>query len=309
MSVVRPASHCPGVRGADPAARQRPGRLLAAPRAAARAAAACAVSPRYVARRAARGRSSPSRSPRSRSCAAPGGTSLVHAACDLPGGLRARPGAHRGGVHRPEHMYLPDSITLGGTLFGLATPALRGLDLADALIGAAVGLLGVWLPFIVGYRASAGARGMGLGDAKLVMLAGAWFGWPGAAFALFAGRDSGHHRRDRRSPRAGQDRRAGSRARGPRRAPARRRTRATPRPARPSRTTRSPPRPEEGVMAARMPFGPFLCLAIIEWMLGWRLDPRPLRVSGLAVTGGGGRRAAFCGSPLRERRQRFSTGT
>ena len=26
--------------------------------------------------------------------------------------------------------------------------------------------------------------------------------------------------------------------------------------------------PDEGVMAARMPFGPFLCLAIIEWMLG-----------------------------------------
>ena len=28
---------------------------------------------------------------------------------------------------------------------------------------------------------------MGLGDAKLVMMAGAWFGWTGAMFALLAG--------------------------------------------------------------------------------------------------------------------------
>ena len=28
---------------------------------------------------------------------------------------------------------------------------------------------------------------MGLGDAKIVMLAGAWFGWHGALFALLAG--------------------------------------------------------------------------------------------------------------------------
>ena len=28
---------------------------------------------------------------------------------------------------------------------------------------------------------------MGRGDAKLTMLAGAWFGWPGAVFALLAG--------------------------------------------------------------------------------------------------------------------------
>jgi leader peptidase (prepilin peptidase)/N-methyltransferase len=32
--------------------------------------------------------------------------------------------------------------------------------------------------------------------------------------------------------------------------------------------------PGEGLMAARLPFGPFLCLAIIEWMLGseWIVD-------------------------------------
>ena len=32
--------------------------------------------------------------------------------------------------------------------------------------------------------------------------------------------------------------------------------------------------PAEGVMAARLPFGPFLCLAILEWMLAgpWIAD-------------------------------------
>src|SRR5437764_570098 len=44
-----------------------------------------------------------------------------------------------------------------------------------------------WLPFIVLYRLVRGRAGRGLGDAKLLALAGAWFGWPGAAFVLFAG--------------------------------------------------------------------------------------------------------------------------
>jgi leader peptidase (prepilin peptidase) / N-methyltransferase len=32
--------------------------------------------------------------------------------------------------------------------------------------------------------------------------------------------------------------------------------------------------PADGIMAARMPFGPFLCLAILEWMLAgpWIAD-------------------------------------
>jgi leader peptidase (prepilin peptidase)/N-methyltransferase len=45
----------------------------------------------------------------------------------------------------------------------------------------------VWLPFSVLYRLVRGRTGMGLGDAKLVMMAGAWFGWRGALFALLAG--------------------------------------------------------------------------------------------------------------------------
>jgi leader peptidase (prepilin peptidase)/N-methyltransferase len=86
-----------------------------------------------------------------------------------------------------EHMYVPDAISIGGTLFGLATFSLRGLSFTEALLGAAMGFGIVWLPFGVVYKAIRGRTGMGLGDAKLVMLAGAWFGWQGAFFALLAG--------------------------------------------------------------------------------------------------------------------------
>jgi leader peptidase (prepilin peptidase)/N-methyltransferase len=165
-----------------------------------------------------------------------------------------------------EHMYLPDSITLGGTLFGLATPGLRGLGWGDVVVGAAVGFAGVWLPLVVGYKALRGRPGMGLGDAKLVMLAGAWFGWHGAAFALFAGalqasvgaivmllvrgkiEEPEGVRRDREelqaAAAAGDEEAQQAIAEDPL---------AT--------------APGEGLLAARMPFGPFLCLAILEWML------------------------------------------
>src|SRR5882724_9873615 len=87
-----------------------------------------------------------------------------------------------------EHMYVPDPISIGGTLFGLATFSLRpNLCFGDAVLGALVGFAIVWLPFGLVYRWIRGRTGMGLGDAKLVMMAGAWFGWPGAVFALLAG--------------------------------------------------------------------------------------------------------------------------
>ncbi|WP_272419499.1 prepilin peptidase [Polyangium jinanense] len=86
-----------------------------------------------------------------------------------------------------EHMILPDEITLGGAVLGLATASLRDLSFVDSLIGAAVGFAVVWLPFIVIYPRLRGGVGMGLGDAKLLMLAGAWFGWGGALVVLCAG--------------------------------------------------------------------------------------------------------------------------
>jgi leader peptidase (prepilin peptidase)/N-methyltransferase len=86
-----------------------------------------------------------------------------------------------------EHLIVPDSITLGGTMAGLATASFRDLPYWESLLGAAVGFVVVWLPFVVVYPWLRGRVGMGLGDAKLLMLAGAWFGWPGALLVLGAG--------------------------------------------------------------------------------------------------------------------------
>jgi leader peptidase (prepilin peptidase)/N-methyltransferase len=165
-----------------------------------------------------------------------------------------------------EYMYLPDAVTIGGTLFGIATPSLRGLTWLEVLFGAAAGFVGVWLPFIVGYKAVRGRVGMGLGDAKLVMLAGAWFGWKGAVFAVFAGaiqataaamvmllsRGKIEEPESVRQDREELERAAAS---GDEEA---------------KRVIEEDPlgtAPGEGVLAARLPFGPFLCIAIIEWML------------------------------------------
>ena len=87
-----------------------------------------------------------------------------------------------------EFMILPDSITLGGTVLGIATAFIRpDVGFTQSAIGAAVGFFGIWLLFDVLYRRIRGKVGMGLGDAKLLMLAGAWFGWQGVLFALLAG--------------------------------------------------------------------------------------------------------------------------
>ena len=86
-----------------------------------------------------------------------------------------------------EYMILPDSLTLGGAALGLASAGFRQVGYWDSALGAAIGFLLVWLPFDFIYSKLRGHPGMGLGDAKLTALAGAWFGWPGAVFALFAG--------------------------------------------------------------------------------------------------------------------------
>jgi leader peptidase (prepilin peptidase)/N-methyltransferase len=85
------------------------------------------------------------------------------------------------------HMIIPDRISLGGTVLGIATFSLRGMSIDESLLGAAVGFAVVWLPFGVIYPLLRGQVGMGMGDAKLTMLAGAWFGWTGALFVLAAG--------------------------------------------------------------------------------------------------------------------------
>lgn len=84
-----------------------------------------------------------------------------------------------------EHMVLPNELTLGGALLALATSHWRGVGLVGSLIGTAVGLALTYLPFVL-YKRLRGRSGMGLGDAKLALLAGAWLGAEGAIFVVFA---------------------------------------------------------------------------------------------------------------------------
>ncbi len=86
-----------------------------------------------------------------------------------------------------EHMIVPDMICYGLAIVGLSTFSLRDTSWQDALVSAGGSFVFVWLVFGVLYRKLRGRTGMGLGDAKLLMVAGAWFGWKGAAFALLAG--------------------------------------------------------------------------------------------------------------------------
>ncbi len=162
-----------------------------------------------------------------------------------------------------EHMYLPDTITLGGTVLGVVTATLRGQRLLDSVTGAVVGFVMVWLPFIVIYPRIRHRQGMGLGDAKLTMLAGAWFGWAGAFFVLMAGAIQGTvgalaiyltvgKLEEPEAVRADREELQNAAAEGDAEA---------------AQILAEDPlgeAPGEGLSQARLPFGPFLILAVLE---------------------------------------------
>lgn len=182
-----------------------------------------------------------------------------------------------------EFMILPDSITLGGTLLGVVTAGLRPqMGYASAIFGAVTGFLGIWLCFDVLYRRIRGRVGMGLGDAKLVMLAGAWFGWQGAVFALLAGAVQGTlsmlavlvaHGRIEEPEAITQERKAAQEQLERAETEDERQLLARDIAADP--VLGSPPSANLG--AVRLAFGPFLALSIIEyqllsstqWILNW----------------------------------------
>lgn len=185
MSVVRPASHCPGCGAPVAAYDNLPVLSYLLLRGRARCCAA-RMSPRYPLVELIGG---------AVSLAVfevlvlelPGSATIAHAAAIYVAHFALCLGLVAAAFIDAEHMYLPDAITLGGTALGIATATLRGLDFGDALLGATIGFAGVYVPFIFLYKGLLGRTGMGLGDAKLLALAGAWFGWPGALFALLAG--------------------------------------------------------------------------------------------------------------------------
>jgi leader peptidase (prepilin peptidase)/N-methyltransferase len=85
-----------------------------------------------------------------------------------------------------EHMILPNELTLGGSVLAVASAEWRAIGLRGSLLGLAVGLAITYVPFLI-YKRLRGRSGMGLGDAKLAVFAGAWLGAPGAIFVVFAG--------------------------------------------------------------------------------------------------------------------------
>ncbi|MGD8860622.1 MAG: prepilin peptidase [Myxococcales bacterium] len=190
MSVVRPPSHCPGCGARIPGYRNLPilGYLLL------RGRTACCdtpLSPRYpvvevlgavlcvaVAHRYILG--------------APPQTPLLHAALEalcyyaFAGGLLIATFVDL------EHMEIPDEVSLPGAALGLATAFYREPPGAQsAALGAGGGFLLIQLLFVWGYELVAGRRGMGEGDSKFLMMIGAFLGWQGAAFSLFAGAAQG----------------------------------------------------------------------------------------------------------------------
>lgn len=170
-----------------------------------------------------------------------------------------------------EHLYIPDGITVGGAVLGLATTSFRPpLTHVDAIVGALGGFLMIWLPFDFLYRRLRGRTGMAMGDAKLVMLAGAWFGIRGALVVFLLGSVQGalaalvqfvvRGRLD--DPEAVQRERdaviAEIEALPPEEQEAAR------------AELKDDPLFEEnasGALGARIPFGPFLALAMMEYLL------------------------------------------
>jgi leader peptidase (prepilin peptidase)/N-methyltransferase len=87
-----------------------------------------------------------------------------------------------------EWMEIPDEVSLPGAALGLATVGLRSAPGAvSAAVGAGVGFLIVQVLFVWTYELLTGRRGMGEGDAKLLLYIGAFLGWEAVLFALVAG--------------------------------------------------------------------------------------------------------------------------
>lgn len=102
-----------------------------------------------------------------------------------------------------EHLWLPDQLTLSGTVLGVCAEAMRAwlepglppnpialpaplvafsIRALEALGVAVVLLLLRWLYGMLRHR-----EGLGMGDAKLMALLAAWLGLPGAALAFVVG--------------------------------------------------------------------------------------------------------------------------
>jgi len=87
-----------------------------------------------------------------------------------------------------EHKLIPDEISIGGAVAGIGFGFLPGakVDVLPALIGAVSGFLMLFLVAECYYLITR-REGMGLGDAKLLAMIGAFLGWRSLPLAIFAG--------------------------------------------------------------------------------------------------------------------------
>lgn len=85
-----------------------------------------------------------------------------------------------------DHRIIPDELSLGGLAAGILLAFLPGEDWKGSLAG---GLLGGGILYATAfvYEKATGREGMGGGDIKLIAMIGAFLGWKGALFAIFAG--------------------------------------------------------------------------------------------------------------------------
>jgi len=158
---------------------------------------------------------------------------------------------------------IPDAIALPGIAIGIAANAfLLPLGWKEPLVAAVAGYALIRLVFIEGYRLLTGRVGMGEGDAKLLAMIGAFTGYQGAVFALFAGALQGLvigavvvlRRRRANEPEPVFEEELGADGAPP------------------------PEAAPVGFRLARVPFGPFLALGALEHvffgerLLGWYTD-------------------------------------
>jgi leader peptidase (prepilin peptidase)/N-methyltransferase len=90
-----------------------------------------------------------------------------------------------------DHMIIPDSITIPGTVIGLVAAFLGvAVEPKEAMIGILVGAGGL-LTVAIGYRAATGRDGLGGGDVKLLGMVGAFLGPAGAFLTIMIGSIAG----------------------------------------------------------------------------------------------------------------------
>jgi leader peptidase (prepilin peptidase) / N-methyltransferase len=91
-----------------------------------------------------------------------------------------------------DSMEIHDDVPLCAAALGLLTSVYRDPPGPEAAaIGAGGGFLAIQVLLVWMYRALRGRRGMGEGDSLLMLMIGAFLGWQGVIFALFAGSAQG----------------------------------------------------------------------------------------------------------------------